>query len=219
MAKLPVQCSNVLILGIALVLVQPSQLCAQRRGQGGLRLGSATAAQLLQLESVQKELKLTDEQKGKAAAINESVISARRQLFANTAKDSNERGPKVAELNKNTDNDLKKTLDEGQWKRLREIVLQVNDGAELDKEDVQQALKINDEQKTKLADIRKQNAAARREALAQLQGEARATKEAELYREGNKKLLEVLSPEQKKQFEDMQGAKFKLDLTQPAASG
>jgi Spy/CpxP family protein refolding chaperone len=206
-------------LGLALVMIQPRQADAQRRGQGGLRLGSATSSQLLQLEAVQKELKLTDEQKSKAAAVNEALTSGRRQLFATTSKDSKERGPKVAELNKQADADLKKVLDGAQFKRLREILLQVNDGAELEKEDIQQELKITDEQKTKLADIRKENATTRRDALAQLDGSARVAKETEIYREGNKKLLEVLTPEQKKQFEQMQGEKIKLDLTQPTASG
>ncbi|HZZ27081.1 MAG TPA: hypothetical protein VFE46_03665 [Pirellulales bacterium] len=208
-----------LIGGLILFFLMQQRVLAQRRGQGGLRAGEATPSQLLQIEAVQKELKLTDEQKSQATKVNESLTSGRRQIFSENAKDSKERQPKLAELNKKLDAEVEQMLDDSQKKRLKEILLQVNGGAELQKEEIQKALNLTDDQKTKLAEVQKENTKARRDALAQVEGSARTTKEAELYREGNQKLLSVLTPAQNKQFEQMQGEKIDVDLTQPAPAG
>ena len=208
----------VIFAGVLLVGILAEPAAAQRRGQGGMRLGEATQAQLLQIDAVQKDLKLTDDEKSKVAAIHEKATSGRRQVMAANSKDSKERGPKLAELNKQLDAEIEKVLDDGQKKRLQEIVLQVNGAGALEKDDIQKALKITDEQKAKLTEIQKANTKARRDAVAQLDGATRTTKETQLFLDGNKKLLEVLTPEQSKQFEEMQGEKIKLDLI-PAAAG
>ena len=209
----------VLIVGVGLVLSMAESAVAQRRGQGGLRLGEATSTQLLQIAAVQNELKITDEQKTKAAAVNETVTSGRRQIFAANSKDSKERAPKVAELNKQADAEIEKILNDAQNKRLKQIVLQANGAAELQKDEIQKALSFTEEQKSQIAEIRKENLKARRDGLAQLQGAARSTKDAELYREADKKLLKVLRSDQSKQFEQMQGEKIKLDLVPSAPGG
>lgn len=197
--------------GVALALALFQQAEAQRRGRGGLRPGNVTAAQLLMVDAVQKDIQLTDEQKSKVKAINEGVISGRKKLFAEISKESGDRAARVAELNKKAAADIEKLLDETQRKRLQEILLQANGATELNKKEIQEALKITKEQDAKLKEVRKENAKARQETLANLEGD-RIAKMVELQKAADEKLLAVLTPEQRKQFEAMQGKKIELNL-------
>src|SRR5262245_33781527 len=199
------------VCGVALSLALSQHAEAQRRGRGGLRPGSVTAAQLLVVDAVQKDLKLTEEQKSKAKEINESVTTGRKKLFAEISKESGDRAAKVAELNKKAADDIEKLLDETQRKRLQEIVLQANGAAELSKKEIREALKITKEQDAKLKEVRKENTKARQESLANFDGD-RMAKMVELQKAADEKLLAVLTPEQRKQFEAMQGSKIELNL-------
>jgi hypothetical protein len=196
-------------MGIALTLVRPAD--AQRRGSGGLRPGSVVPARLLTLDVVKSELKLTDEQKKKAATINERLTQERHKLFSEVPKKSRERGKRVAELDEKTGEELKQLLDESQQKRLREILLQVNGASELLKKDVQESLGIGKEQQHKLSEINHANEKARREALTNFDGDRNA-KMVQLQREADKKLLEVLTDKQREQFEKMKGKKITIEL-------
>ena len=71
---------------------------AQRRSLGGLRPGNVSPARLLTVDAVQSDLKLTDQQKAKAAEINEALTAGRHELFAEVKKDTGNARPKVAEL-------------------------------------------------------------------------------------------------------------------------
>jgi hypothetical protein len=170
-------------------------------------------ARLLSVAKVQEELKLSDKQKSAAAEINNSLTEERHKLFAEVSKESHERGKKVAELEEKMSSKVKKLLDESQQKRLREILIQVNGAAELMKKDVQQELKITDEQRKKLIDVNRENSKTRRDALANFEGD-KAAKIAELQRDAAKKLLAVLTDKQREQFEKLKGKKLSLDLSQ-----
>ena len=188
---------------------------AQGRDRGGLRQGNVAAVQLLKLDEVRAELKLTTEQKTKVDELHETYMTGRRQIFAEVDKESGERGPKMKELREKTADEIAKALEESQQKRLKEIVLQVNGAAELENKEVAAALKITPEQQKKLTEVSKANAKARREAINVLRegGEGSRTEIlAKLQAEGDARLLEVLTPEQRKQFEAMQGAKLELKL-------
>jgi Spy/CpxP family protein refolding chaperone len=203
------------IAATALIALLPLSAQAQGRDRGGLRQGNVAAVELLQLEEVKAELKLTDEQKTKVGELHDEYMTGRRQIFAEVDKESGERGPKMKELREKTAAALAETLDASQQKRLREIVLQVNGAAELENKEVAAALNLTDDQKKKIADVSKANAKGRREALRVLRegGEgSRTEKLAKLQAEGDAKLLEVLTAEQRKQFESMQGAKLELKL-------
>jgi hypothetical protein len=193
----------------ATLLVAPAH--AQQRARGGMRLGSVTSARLLAIDTVQTELKLSDDQKKKAGEINETLTKARRELFQKVAKDSRERTEKVAELDKNADASVKELLSDEQEKRLGELLLQVNGASELMKKDVADALHITEEQHKKLAEANRANAKARKEALENFEGDRQA-KTAELKQEEDKKLLAVLTDEQKKKFEEMQGKKIAIKI-------
>lgn len=203
------------IAAMALLLTVSDHTQAQGRARGGLRMGNVASIQLLQVAEVQEELKLSAEQKQKADAAHDEFMSARRQIFAEVDKESGERGSKMKELKEKTAENLAKVLDDAQRKRMGEISLQVNGASELDNKEIAEELKITPEQKKQLAEVRKANAKARREALKALEegGEgSRSEKLSELQADGDKKLLEVLTAEQRKQFEEMQGVKVKLEL-------
>lgn len=215
MTRLCNKTSLFITAAIALLLTTSNQSQAQGRARGGLRMGNVAPIQLLQVDEVQAELKLSAEQKEKANAAHEKFMTARRQVFAEVDKESGERGSKMKELKDKTAEELTNVLDEAQRKRLGEIRLQVNGAAELDNKEIAEQLKITPEQEKQLSEIRKANATARREALQALKegGEgSRSEKLSELQTAGDKKLLEVLTPEQRKQFEAMQGKKVKFEL-------
>jgi DNA-binding MarR family transcriptional regulator len=204
-----------LVAVVTLLLVHAGDVQAQGRARGGLRMGNVAPVQLLMVDEVQADLKLTDEQKKAAEAVHEEFMTGRRKIFAEVDKDSGERGPKMKELRDKTAEKLAEVLEEPQKKRLQEIVLQVNGASELENKEVAAALKITPEQKKALAEVRKANAKARRDALAALEagGEgSRGETLTKLQQEGDKKLLEVLTPEQRKQFIEMQGKKLELEL-------
>ena len=188
---------------------------AQRSGRSGLRLGHVTAPQLLVFEDVQKALKLTKEQSNKLDAIHEAFTVDRRQMFTEVSKESAERGAKLDLMNEQAATKITSVLDEAQRNRLQEILLQVNGPAALENETLATELAISDDQKSKLAEVRRGNARTRRETHAKLDGSSShllAKEMAELQRAGDRKLLEVLTDEQRKQFNEMQGEKIDLEL-------
>ena len=215
MAKSYALHAGLLCAGLAIVLVATSTADAQRRGRGGLRPGNVNAAQLLLSPAVQADLQLTGEQKAKAASIHETLTTGRRKLFAEVPKEGGQRAPKVAELTQQADAAVDQMLDESQRQRLKELLLQANGAASLENKDVQTALQITEDQQQKLEEASHANAKARREAREASYSAARSTAPpdpAELYRQAEQKLLDILTPEQRRKFEEMQGKKIALDL-------
>lgn len=200
-----------LATGIAMTFCQTSE--AQRRGRGGMRQGHVAEIFLLQLPEVQAELKLSDEQKTEATAALNKLAAGRSEIIANVPKDSGERGPKIKELTKQAAASVDALLDEAQQKRLRELVIQVNGPNELENEEVQAALNMTDEQKDRITEVSRANAKKRRDTMENFVGD-RWEKSVELQKEANQKLLDVLTPEQLKQFQAMQGEKLEIDLYQ-----
>jgi hypothetical protein len=203
---------SVLVLSCAVfALGFASSADAQRRGRGGLRPGEVSLARLLTIEAVQKDLNLSEKQKATAAEINNALTEERHKLFAEVAKESHERGKKVAELEEKTSAKVKKLLDEPQQKRLREILIQVNGASELMKKEIQDEIRITAEQRQQLNDVNRANAKTRREALANYEGDKNA-KMVELQREADKKLLAVLTEKQREQYQKLQGKKISIEL-------
>ena len=206
----PIQ-TSVFVGGLILGLSMLQSAEAQRRGLGGMRPGNVSPARLLTRDAVQAELRLTEGQKAKAAAINETLTAGRHELFAEVAKDTGKRGPKVAELNRQAQAGIDKLLNDTQRKRFAELLLQANGASELNRKKIREALGITKEQQRKLAEVSRANARARREALADFDGD-RVAKMVELQRAADKRLLGVLTEEQRNRFEEMQGEKIELNL-------
>ena len=86
--------------------------------------------------------------------------------------------------------------------------------------EVQKKLKMSDEQVKKLADVNKQQSANRAELIknARENGQLRTLRDAfaELTKKRDKALMDVLTEEQKKGFEELKGKPFELKRQQRA---
>ncbi|MFO1005421.1 MAG: hypothetical protein U0929_05670 [Planctomycetaceae bacterium] len=208
-----------------LLLAAPSFSQAQGPGGGGGRRGgpqgrNISAAGLLRIEEVQKELGVTDEQKAEFTKAMESMQGPgafNREEFRKLSQE--ERDKKLAEFrkegeerSKKADEAVKALLKPEQWTRLSELRLQREGVRALSREDVQTQLGLTDEQKAKiktLAETPIQGFAnfeeMSEEERAKLREEMTARREA-----FNKGMAEVLTPEQKETWTKLQGAKFEF---------
>ena len=179
----------------------PATPPAQGQGRGG-RGGSNLFAN----ETVQKDLALTDEQKASIKKINDDFRSSLSGLSRE------DRRSKMTELRKGVEDKIDAVLDDKQKARVKEIRLQVQGPGALSNKEVADALKLSDEQVTKIKDLTKSLSDARREAF---QGGGGGNADArekltKLRTETNEKILALLTSDQKASFEKMQGAKIDL---------
>jgi Spy/CpxP family protein refolding chaperone len=203
----------VVSVGIMLTLVAALPANAQQGGGGWGRVFQIPAVTLAQLKDVQEELKLTDEQKEEVAKLNDKLNEDRRELFQ--SGDREQFREKWTKINSDASDAFEKLLDDDQAARAQEIYVQVNGPAVLADEKVAGKLELSDEQKEALRDVM----AASRETfmgagLRDMDREAAAAKIDELMASRDEKLLEVLTDDQRAQFEKMQGEAIEVDLSE-----
>lgn len=195
-----------------------------RGGFGGFGGGGAGASTLLRSEQVQKELKITDEQKGKLDALREEARGGGgggRGGFQNLQNASDEEREKiVAEMRKRAEERDKKAeavLNPEQTKRLKEISLQVREQvgeSGIADPEIGKELKLTDDQKASVKTIQDES----RKQMQGLRGqgggdrEERMKKMTEIRKATNEEYLAILTDDQKAQFAAMKGAKFEIDL-------
>jgi hypothetical protein len=199
----------------ALSVIVASSAQAQRRGFGRM-FGPTAAVSLAQLSEVQTELKLTDEQKEKVARLNDDFAEERRAARDDAAGDFEKMRKELALLNVEFDKELLESLDDAQQARVMEIYLQVNGPTALTVGWVAEALKLTDEQKTKLEQVLTDDRAKWRESFQQFQGlseEERTKRFEEMTKAREDALMAVLDDTQKQEFEKMQGEKLEVDLS------
>jgi hypothetical protein len=205
---------------LALVTLSMSFASAQggRRGQ----FGAGGGIQMLRIEEVQKELKMTPEQIGKLDAKQQEVRQALQEAFPGggnpqdlSAEDRQKRVAKQQELQTKAVNEI---LDTTQQKRYRQLELQQQGLIALTRKDVASELKLTEEQVTKLrkiqSDMGEETRAARQGVnVQQLSDEERqklTAKTDEIRKAAGEKAVAVLTDEQKKQWKEMQGEPFKF---------
>lgn len=224
-----VRCS--LGLTVAFVLGVAFSVAAAQAAERGARSGrggfggasSRTLTGLLGREEVQKELKLTDEQKEKVAEIAKKLGAEMRAQYAGLREitDTEKRAAKMAELRDQQDTKAREALAEvisrEQLMRLYQIRIQVNGTVyALSNRFVARMLKLTDEQKEKVAAIDKSTQQKQREASAGLRGasqEARTEAMAKLRKlrqAADEEALALLTAEQKEGLEKVKGDKFEL---------
>ncbi len=189
---------------------------AQGRGRGFGRTAEGIRMQLLGIDKVQEALKLTDEQKPELTKITKAFDEESRSFRASfQGLSEEERTKKIAERmekTKTTWEQCEKILTSEQVDRVKQISRQARGANALADEDVILALKLSDDQKKQLETIR-DAAGQEMGALFQQQGleqEARQKKVAEIQKSSGQKAMAVLSDEQKKEFEKVQGEKVEL---------
>jgi Spy/CpxP family protein refolding chaperone len=166
-------------------------------------------------DDVQDALNLSEEQKDKI----EELIDELRDDFRKLLESGGQR-EEIQALMKSGSEKLTEILDEDQEKRITEVAIQVyGANAVTFHPTLAEHLNVTEEQRQKLADAQRENFGAMREAWRDMEdqdlsGEERRAKFQELRTEADKKLMEVLTPEQQKQLESMKGEKVDIDLSQ-----
>ena len=175
---------------------------------------AAVARFLLSNKSVQKELKVTDEQAEKLNTFAREMMEKQREEFqANrdlSQEERRERGlrTRATELVKGMGGILKPE----QVKRFEEIQLQQSGVGAFSSPRVQEGLKLTDDQKTKLREINEESSQAMRDAFQDSQSdrEGAMKKFAELRKQATEKAVGVLTDEQKKTWKEMTGEPFEV---------
>jgi hypothetical protein len=201
------------LAGLVIVLAAAHPAWAQR-GRGFRRLFGVPEAQLATLDEVQTELKMTDEQKTRVAEINDELGEKRRELWGTGFEGWSEIRPRMEGLNRDASESVDKVLDPAQRQRLQEIAIQQNGPRALDNPEVVAELGLSDEQKAKLAAAGEENSEAFEKSFAESGREDWRQKAGELADEADKRLLGVLTDEQKSKFKQMEGKEFEVDLSQ-----
>jgi hypothetical protein len=208
-------CRLGLVLAVAALMAAPA--LAQRGGRGGMFGGAPGVGQLINNKGVQEELKMTPDQVTKAGEGMRSVFEKFRDDFGRFQEMSQEeRAALQKKMNDETQKAAADILKPEQTKRLKQIQLQVEGPQAFANADVVTSLKLKDDQKDKIKTINQDVTKDRQEIF---QG-ARAggfdpnafqemqKKIATLNKEAMGKIALILTPEQKKTWEEMTGKPF-----------
>jgi hypothetical protein len=193
-------------------------------GPGGMQM---SAAGLLAMPEVQKELNITDDQKPKLdelrTEIQKDMQSAMSGVDFQAMRDMSqeERTKAMAEirtktqaLTKQTDAKLEKILDETQMKRLKQLRIQRSGAAAFTTPDVVAKLALTDDQKAKIKKIqdeaRAQGRAAFNPDATPEERQAARTKMQESQAKVMTDILATLTTEQSATWTELTGPKFKF---------
>ena len=189
---------------------------------------------LLTNEAVQKELKVTDEQKDKLKTFAEEQGPKMREKMQEAFQDASGDRAKMAEAMARVNAEGKKALtdskilDEKQMTRLTQIehqaVLQQQGPAAFTNAETAKALKLSDEQKDKLKGLADEFRKDRQELMQDARGTGDAATEARkklqtVTKEYVAKATDVLNSDQKKEWKDMTGEHFELPMMQQGRGG
>jgi hypothetical protein len=174
------------------------------------------AVTLATLDDVAAELKLSDEQRKTAADLETKLREGRQEIFQNAAGDFEKIREEMNKFSSELAEELSKSLDDAQRKRIREVYLQVNGLLSLQDESVVKSLELNDEQHAKLEEAIR---GARERMFASFQDfqgmseEQRNAKTEELAKQRDESYAAVLDEKQAKKFEELKGKAAKVDLS------
>ncbi len=199
-------------LTVFATLVVASSLVSAQGGRGGFRMGGPSMAVR---DDVSAELKLTADQKTALQKIIEDMRAQNGGGRGGGGGGNGGGGQRMAEMEAK----VKAVLNETQFRRYQELGLQQAGGNALSREDVQKALEMTDEQKSKITTLNE----SMREDMGDLRqsGVEREEMMAEMrkLREGySKDMLKVLTAEQTKKWEAMLGKPFKFQDSPPTGS-
>jgi len=219
MVRTPVLISSALMLVLALA----SNASAQFNLRGMKFPASLQNVFMLSGEAVQKELSITEEQKKSLGELGDQLRSDALEIFSSlqdlTPEEQKEHMPElmkmIGEKGAAMQEKIDKLLDAKQLARMKELSLQSRGAQALEDDELAAKLKITDEQKAKLADIREEGNKLIEQAMQSLRGgggdagEMRK-KMGAMRKELTDKAMAVLTPEQTKEFDKLKGAKFEF---------
>jgi len=166
---------------------------------------------LLRQESVQKELKLTDDQIKKVQEMGEKNREKFQEIFNGDEADRPQKMQALMEENRKA---VAALLTPEQSKRLKEISLQQRGATAFADPEVAKALDLSEDQQTKVKSINEETATAMRDLFTpgQPPDDDARKKIADLRKNSGDKLLALLSPEQKTKWTTLQGEPFKGEI-------
>jgi len=190
-----------------------------RGGFGMQNIMRGGSAMLLTNASVQTELKLSDEQKTKFKDFADKQSAKMREMFADGGFDRERMQEVMKESAEAAEKVVKDTLNKDQMKRFSEIKFQQAGVAAFNDKDVQDALKLKDEQKEKIKGINEDMAADLRELMQSMRGgggggnfQELNEKRKALQTEAMEKAQGVLSGDQKTKFKEILGKPFEMKV-------
>ncbi len=196
------------------------------RGQrGGGRGGNPNSPMsLINRADVQKDLGITEDQKTKLTEIRTN--SRQKMTDARTAAGDDQAAMRAAmtKVNEEVTKEQLAVLTADQQKRLTEIFIQVRGTQAVLNADIQKALEVTDDQKTKIADLLKRQQQANQEIQAKVRDQSIDQAEARTEMQKNTKVLgeevdKVLTDAQKAKLKEMEGKKFVADAPTVGGGG
>jgi Spy/CpxP family protein refolding chaperone len=200
--------------GLALVLVVPL-VFAQGRQRPGAGMGGGSLFLLTQ-KSVQDELKLTEEQVKKVAALEEKQRESAKG-FKDLSKE--ERKTKMEERAKESKKAVDEVLKPEQVKRLKQISLQQSGSRAYADPEVAEALKLTDDQKEKMKTIQEDSRKEMRDLFTGGANEEARKKMETLRKAADEKVQGLLTAEQKTKLKELLGEPFKGEIKRPEFGG
>ncbi|MFQ3587825.1 MAG: Spy/CpxP family protein refolding chaperone [Fimbriimonadaceae bacterium] len=182
-------------------------------GQLGQRMGDGSM--LVMRADVQRDLKLTDQQKSQVEGLMQRMRS-RMESMRGQGQQPGANMSAMAEIQRETSESINRILDEQQRKRLGEIQLQLAGPMALARPDVQNQLNLTQQQRTQLRELQAANMQKNREMMEKVRAgqmdrtQIQAERE-KLRKEATESMLKILTPEQATRFRQMQGAPFQAD--------
>lgn len=193
----------------------------QGQGMGGRMMGGQQGGiqSLLRRADVQKDLKLTDEQKAAIRALDEKMGTELRNSMQNGGGDPTQLRAMMEEMQKKNAAETEKILTEDQRKRILEIQIQVEGNRALLDLKVQRALGLSETQIKKLQNAQTAQQTKQRDMM-QAMREQQMTREqiqaeqTKMQQDYDKELGAILTEDQSAKFKAMAGAKFEADPNQ-----
>ena len=166
----------------------------------------AIEVMLLRQQAVQQDLKITDEEGKK---IHEFATRQWRKLRDMKGLGEDERNRRFEAMAKENEQFIKDTLKPEQRKRLNQIAMQVAGLLWVMRSDVASELGLTDEQKQKIREAHKEAHKEAKEAFRDAgSGEIKEEKLNEMRMASRKRLMSILTDEQKGKWKEMAGEKF-----------
>jgi Spy/CpxP family protein refolding chaperone len=178
---------------------------------GGPFGGRGNPAMLLRQESVQKELKVTDDQLKKIEDLSEQMREKFQEAFG---LEGEERNKKMQELRQENDKALAGILKPDQLKRLKQISYQQQGAMAVADPEVAKALQLSDAQKEVIRKANQEMGAQMRELFTpgSPPDEEARKKMTELRTATADKIMKSLTSEQKAKLKELQGPPFKGEI-------
>ncbi len=206
---------NLVAITLVLGLLATTAGTASAQDGRDLRQGIISGFMLLTQKSVQKELKLSDDQIKKL----EAALAKQKEIYQGLGDlDAKERAKKLAQLSVAGEKAISETLKPEQIKRFVEISRHhegLHQSVEAKDGEVAAALRLTDDQKAKIKTIGEELGTEVREAVKAAAGDRTkmAAKMQDLRKSGDEKLMKLLTDEQKTKWRELIGEPFKGELT------